>query len=97
MGKEIHDHKSCDHWAIVCHSTIPPGMKTIQAIWSFKCKCFSDGTLNKHKVCLCAHGGMHEKKPLWPKASQLKLVQKVEAGFDGSGRLPLGQNWLFVL
>jgi hypothetical protein len=28
------------------------------SIWSFKRKQYSDGTLNKHKACLCAHGGM---------------------------------------
>jgi hypothetical protein len=27
------------------------------AIWSFKHKRFPDGTLNKHKAHLCAHGG----------------------------------------
>ena len=27
------------------------------AIWSFKRKHFPDGTLNKHKARLCAHGG----------------------------------------
>jgi len=36
---------------------IPIGMKTIMAIWSFKRKRFPDGTLNKHKARLCAHGG----------------------------------------
>ena len=35
-------------------------MKTIQAIWSFKRNCFPDGTLNKHKARLCAHGGMQQ-------------------------------------
>ena len=35
-------------------------MKTIQAIWSFKRKCFPDGTLNKQKSRLCAHGGMQQ-------------------------------------
>jgi hypothetical protein len=29
----------------------------IMAIWSFKRKQFPDGTLNKHKAQLCAHGG----------------------------------------
>jgi hypothetical protein len=28
------------------------------SIWSFKRKRYPDGTLNKHKACLCAHGGM---------------------------------------
>ena len=37
---------------------MPVDAKTIMAIWSFKRKCFSDGTLNKHKARLCAHGAM---------------------------------------
>jgi hypothetical protein len=28
------------------------------SIWSFKRKQYPDGTLNKHKARLCAHGGM---------------------------------------
>ena len=36
MNKEIYDHESRDHWDIVHRSTIPPGMKTIQAIWSYR-------------------------------------------------------------
>ena len=32
--------------------------KTIMSIWSFKRKRFPDGSLNKHKARLCAHGGM---------------------------------------
>jgi hypothetical protein len=28
------------------------------AIWSFKRKHYPDVSLNKHKACLCAHGGM---------------------------------------
>ena len=60
LHKEINDHKSCDRWEIVHRNTIPPGMKTIQAIWSFKHKLFPDGTLNKHKACLCAHGSMQQ-------------------------------------
>jgi len=60
MGKEVNDHESRDHWEIVCRSTIPAGVKTIRAIWSFKRKQYPDGTLNKHKACLCAHGGMQQ-------------------------------------
>jgi hypothetical protein len=60
MLKEIDNHKSCHHWEIVRQSTIPPGHKTIQAIWSFKRKGFPDGTLNKHKARLCAHGRMQQ-------------------------------------
>ncbi len=58
MLKDIDDHKSRQHWEIVCQNTIPPGHKTIQAIWSFKCKRFPNGTLKKHKARLCTHGGM---------------------------------------
>ena len=60
MMKEVEDHESRDHWALVLRSTIPKGIKTIQAIWSFKRKRFPDGTLNKHKARLCAHGGMQQ-------------------------------------
>ena len=34
--------------------------KTILAIWSFKRKRYPDGTLNKHKARLCAHGRMQQ-------------------------------------
>jgi hypothetical protein len=60
MGKEVNDHKTRDHWDIVRRSSIPAGVKTIQAIWSFKRKRYPDGTLNKHKARLCAHGGMQQ-------------------------------------
>jgi hypothetical protein len=60
MDKEIDNHQSRGHWDIVRCSTIPPGMKTIQAIWSFKRKRYPDGTLNKHKARLCVHGGMQQ-------------------------------------
>jgi hypothetical protein len=36
---------------------MPIGAKTIMAIWSFKLNHYPDGSLNKHKACLCAHGG----------------------------------------
>jgi hypothetical protein len=39
---------------------VPLETKVIQAIWSFKRKRFPDGTLNKYKARLCAHGGMQE-------------------------------------
>ena len=57
MEKESNDHSYCCHWEIVKRFKIPPGVKTIQAIWYFKRNCFPDGTLNKHKDRLCAHGG----------------------------------------
>ncbi len=35
---------------------MPTDTKTITSIWSFKCKRYPDGSLNKHKARLCAHG-----------------------------------------
>jgi hypothetical protein len=58
MTKDIHNHESRGHWEIINRNDIPKDTKTIQAIWSFKRKRFPDGTLNKHKARLCAHGGM---------------------------------------
>ncbi|KAL7504929.1 hypothetical protein ACHAXN_005720 [Cyclotella atomus] len=60
MSKEVQDHEEREHWALILRPTIPAGVKTIQAIWSFKRKRFPDGTLNKHKARLCAHGGMQQ-------------------------------------
>ncbi len=60
MNKEMHDHESRDHWEVIIRSEIPLGMNTIQSIWSFKRKRFPDGSLNKHKARLCAHGGMQQ-------------------------------------
>ncbi len=60
MVKETSDHESRGHWDIINRLQVPWGTKTIQAIWSFKRKCFPDGTLNKHKARLCAHGGMQQ-------------------------------------
>ena len=60
MDKGIDDHQSWGHWDIVRQGTIPPGTKTIQAIWIFKRKRYPDGTLNKQKAWLWAHGGMQQ-------------------------------------
>jgi hypothetical protein len=60
MQKEVEDHELRDHWEIVPHSSIPSGMKTIQAIWSFKHKQYPNISLNKHKACLCAHREMQQ-------------------------------------
>jgi hypothetical protein len=58
MEKEVLDHEQRGHWDLVLRSSIPVGNKVIKAIWSFKCKHFPDGRLNKHKTRLCAHRGM---------------------------------------
>ena len=60
MMKEVGDHEARGHWETINRLQMPPGTKTIQAIWSFKRKRFPDGTLNKHKARLCAHGGMQQ-------------------------------------
>lgn len=59
MIKEANDHHDRGHWKIVkrAEANFP---KTIQAVWSFKRKRHPDGSLNKHKARLCAHGGMQQ-------------------------------------
>ena len=57
MLDEIDVHEKRNHWTLIPRSKMPPGAKTIMAIWSFKCKRYPDGSLNKHKARLCAHGG----------------------------------------
>ena len=57
MEIELNDHEERKHWTVMDRKDMPIGTKTIMAIWSFKRKRFPDGTLNKHKARLCAHGG----------------------------------------
>jgi hypothetical protein len=57
MEVELDDHEVQHHWTLMERVNMPPGAKTIMAIWSFKRKRFPDGSLNKHKARLCAHGG----------------------------------------
>ena len=58
MLKETDDHENWNHWEVIPRWQKPPDAKTILAIWSFKRKRYPDGRLNKHKVRLCAHGGI---------------------------------------
>ena len=60
MQVEVDAHQTREHWEIIPRSQMPSDMKTILAIWSFKRKRLPDGTLNKHKARLCAHGGMQQ-------------------------------------
>ena len=57
MEVELEDHEERNHWTLMEQKDLPIGTKTIMAIWSFKQKRFPDGSLNKHKARLCAHGG----------------------------------------
>ena len=57
MLEEIEVHENRAHWTLMRRDDIPPGAKTIMAIWSFKRKRYPDGSLHKHKARLCAHGG----------------------------------------
>ncbi|KAL7523405.1 hypothetical protein ACHAWF_000505, partial [Thalassiosira exigua] len=57
MLDEIGVHEKRNHWTLIKREDMPPGMKTIMAVWSFKRKRYPDGMLNKHKARLCAHGG----------------------------------------
>jgi hypothetical protein len=58
MINEVNDHEVRGHWTLIKCCNLPQGTKTIMSIWSFKHKQYQDGTLNKGKACLCAHGGM---------------------------------------
>ncbi len=60
MLKGTKEHESCWHWEVVKKFSMPTGTKPIQAIWSFKQKCFPDCSPNKHKARLCAHGDMQQ-------------------------------------
>ncbi len=55
---EVDDHESQAHWTLTKRCELPSVTKTIMSIWSFKRKRYPDGSLNKHKARLCAHGGM---------------------------------------
>jgi hypothetical protein len=58
MIAEVNDHEVRGHWTLTISCDLPQATKTIMSIWSFKRKQYLDGTLNKHKARLCAHGGM---------------------------------------
>jgi hypothetical protein len=58
MEIELDDHETCNHWTLMLQKDTPTEAKTIiMAVWSFKCKHYPDGLLNKHKACLCVHSG----------------------------------------
>ena len=60
MIKKDDNHESRDHWDVVIRWEKPPDVKSILAIWDFKRKRFPDGSINKHKARLCAHGGIQQ-------------------------------------
>ena len=57
MMKEVSVHESRNHWSLIRCSSLPPDIKKIMSIWSFKRKRFPDVCLMKHKERLCTHGG----------------------------------------
>jgi hypothetical protein len=57
MEVKIPDHEDYCHWTLMLCKDLPVDVNMIMAIWSFKCKRFPNGTLNKHKAQLCVHGG----------------------------------------
>jgi hypothetical protein len=61
MSVELKAHIDQRHWVKMPHTTLPKDMKPIKTVWSFKRKCRPNGSLLKHKACLCIHGGMQEK------------------------------------
>ncbi len=59
MIEEVDAHEKNGHWEVVPRSQIGNN-KPILAVWSFKRKRYPDGTINKWKARLCAHGGMQQ-------------------------------------
>ncbi len=57
MEVKLNGHETCKHRNLMEHKDLPPGTKTIMAIWSFKRIRFPDATLNKHKAHICVHDG----------------------------------------
>ena len=57
MLEEIEVRKKRYHWTLMERRYLPPGAKTIMAIWSFKENRYPDRSHNKNKSRLCAHGG----------------------------------------
>ena len=57
MTKEVNDHEANEIWSVFPRTNVPPDANIILAVWSFKRKRFPDGSLNKHKARLTAHGG----------------------------------------
>ena len=56
--REIKDREDRNHWNLMLRSDLPPGTKTILAIWSFRRNRFPDERIQKYKTRICAHGGM---------------------------------------
>jgi hypothetical protein len=53
------DHEFPGHWEQVHCTSMPANHKALPAIWAMKRKSRPDGTLLKHKACLCA--GRHRQ------------------------------------
>ena len=53
---EIAAHETNGHWLKVPCSTLPASHNPIPAVWAMKRKICPDGTLIKHKACLCTGG-----------------------------------------
>ena len=54
MELEVAEHESRCHRSFMKINDFPEGAKTILAIWSFKRKLYSDGSINKYRL-VCVH------------------------------------------
>jgi hypothetical protein len=57
MQREIHDLFASDTVEITPRSSLPPNVKPLKAIWSFRRKRAPDWTILKHKSRICPDGG----------------------------------------
>ena len=87
MLEEIEVHEKREHWKLMNRNDMTAGAKKIMAIWYFKRKLYLDGSLNKLKARLCAHGGQqtwgqeywdtYAPVVTWASVQLLLIVEKI--------------------
>jgi hypothetical protein len=64
MEVELDDHETCKHWNLMECKDLPPGTKTIMAIWLFTCKCFPGRSTNTKLVSVLMAASKHGDKTI---------------------------------
>ena len=82
MMKEITEHEEREHWTMIERRELPPGVKTIMSIWSFKRKPYVPRGEHKytwdivHRIGLCDMISEHAARLWMMLASYLYLSGK---------------------
>ena len=61
MDKEIKCLQDMGTWEVVRRCDMPSDTKTIPGCWSFRCKRYPDGRIQKYKARFCVRGDLMEK------------------------------------